>query len=224
MSRGSANSSEGSGRGSGRESTPARPADSDRGAESTSKPDSAAQPDLGTDAQRANGAQLYAKFCSQCHGDAGDGKGPAAPMLEPLPRDFTSGKYKIRTTPSGAPPTQQDLESIIRKGMPYTAMPGWPQLTDAQVRDLAYHLKTYTPDFGNAEALQDPIEIPSPPGWTEESAAAGRAVYEGNGCVGCHGNPKSGSRQSGAPIRAAYVKKWSCARKPCVPGHSCPAS
>ena len=46
----------------------------------------AAQPELGTDAQRANGAALYGKLCSQCHGDKGDGKGPAAPLLEPLPR------------------------------------------------------------------------------------------------------------------------------------------
>jgi mono/diheme cytochrome c family protein len=180
-------------------------------------PAAAAAPELGTDAQRANGARLYAKFCSQCHGDQGDGKGPAAPMLQPLPRDFTGGKYKIRTTPSGTLPTQSDLESIIRKGMPYTAMPGWPQLSDGEIRDLAYHLKTYAPDFGSAEANADPIEIPSPPAWSEESAAEGRKVYEGNGCLGCHGNLGRGDGTSaptlkddwGHPIRAAdLTKRW----------------
>ena len=46
----------------------------------------------GTDAQRAAGKQLYLKFCSQCHGENGDGEGYAAPHLLPRPRNFTSGK------------------------------------------------------------------------------------------------------------------------------------
>lgn len=177
----------------------------------------AAQPDLGTDAQRASGAKLYGKLCSQCHGDKGDGQGPAAPMLQPLPRDFTAGKYKIRTTPSGTLPTQQDLESIIRKGMPYTAMPAWPQLSDDEVRDLAYHVKTFYADFGSAEASGGPIEIPKAPAWSKESAEAGRKVYEGNGCLGCHGNLGRGNGTSaptlkddwGHPIRAADLSmRW----------------
>ena len=48
--------------------------------------------------------------------------------LLPRPRDFTSGKFKIRTTPSGALPTDDDLRHIIREGMPYTSMPAWRQL------------------------------------------------------------------------------------------------
>ena len=55
--------------------------------------------DMGTEQQRADGKQLYDKYCAQCHGDAGDGKGHATPRLKPEPRDFTSGKYKFRTTP-----------------------------------------------------------------------------------------------------------------------------
>ena len=41
-------------------------------------------PDLGTDAQRASGKQLYAKYCAQCHGEKGDGEGYATPA--PLPQ------------------------------------------------------------------------------------------------------------------------------------------
>ena len=78
--------------------------------------------DVGSDAQREAGKKLYEVNCSQCHGEKGDGQGIAAPFVLPKPRDFTSGKFKIRTTPSGSLPTTQDLKSIIRNGMPYTAM------------------------------------------------------------------------------------------------------
>jgi Cytochrome C oxidase, cbb3-type, subunit III len=86
----------------------------------------AAAPDVGTEAQRTSGKQLYLKNCSQCHGEKGDGEGYAAPHLRPRPRNFTSGKFKIRTTPSGALPTHDDLVNIIRRGMPYTSMPRGP--------------------------------------------------------------------------------------------------
>ena len=48
----------------------------------------AAAQDLGTDAQRESGKQLYLKFCAQCHGDKGDGEGYATPHLNPKPREL----------------------------------------------------------------------------------------------------------------------------------------
>jgi mono/diheme cytochrome c family protein len=48
-------------------------------------------PDLGTEAQRESGKKLYLKYCSQCHGETGDGEGYATPPLLPNPRNFTSG-------------------------------------------------------------------------------------------------------------------------------------
>ena len=77
----------------------------------------AAAPDVGTESQRESGKQLYLKYCSQCHGEKGDGEGYAAVHLRPRPRNFTTGKFKIRTTPNGALPTHQDLVNIIRRGM-----------------------------------------------------------------------------------------------------------
>ena len=73
--------------------------------------------DVGTDAQRESGKNLYGKYCAQCHGDKGDGEGYATSHLSPRPRNFTSGKFKVRTTPNGALPTHQDLVNIIRRGM-----------------------------------------------------------------------------------------------------------
>ena len=145
-------------------------------------------PDIGTEAQRESGKVLYLKYCAQCHGDKGDGEGYATVHLFPRPRDFTSGRFKVRTTPNGALPTHQDLVNIIRRGMPYTSMPAWPTLSDQEVSDLAYFLTTFSPDFTNPERIAQPVELPGGPAATAESIALGKKLYEETGCLKCHGN------------------------------------
>ena len=170
-------------------------------------------PDLGTDAQRESGKTLYAKYCVQCHGEKGDGDGYATQHLFPRPRDFTTGKFKVRTTPNGALPTHQDLINIIRRGMPYTSMPGWPTLSDSEVSDLAYYIKTFSPDFAVAENVPTPMELPSGPAATSESIELGKKAYEENGCLKCHGTLGRGDGPSaptliddmGRAIRAANL-------------------
>ncbi|HVS15178.1 MAG TPA: c-type cytochrome [Thermoanaerobaculia bacterium] len=177
----------------------------------------AAEPDLGTEQQRESGRTLYVKYCSQCHGESGDGVGPATGRVKPAPRDFTSGKYKFRTTPSGSMPTTEDLRRVIRDGLPYTSMPGWPRFSEQQITALAYYIKTFSPNFENPNMLRDPIEIPSPPSSDEESIARGRQVYEEQGCAACHGEHGRGDGQSaptlqdewGSHIRAAdLTQRW----------------
>ena len=170
-------------------------------------------PDLGTDAQRESGKTLYAKYCVQCHGEKGDGEGYATQHLIPRPRDFTTGKFKVRTTPNGALPTHQDLVDIIRRGMPYTSMPDWRGLSDSELSDLAYYLKTFSPDFAVAENIPKPMELPSGPAATSESIELGKKAYEENGCLKCHGTLGRGDGPSastladdlGHPIRAANL-------------------
>ena len=174
-------------------------------------------PDLGTDAQRESGKKLYLKFCSQCHGDNGDGEGYATPHLNPKPRNFTTGKYKIRTTPTGALPTQQDLVNIIRRGMPYTSMPAWPSLSDQEVSDLAYFLKTFSPEFAKPDTVPQAVSMPSAPKATKESIELGKKLYEETGCIKCHGTLGRGDGPSaatlvddgGQPIRPAdLAQSW----------------
>ena len=152
--------------------------------------------DVGTDAQREAGKQLYLKLCSQCHGDNGDGEGYAAPHLLPKPRNFTSGKYKIRSTPTGALPTHQDLVNVIRRGMPYTSMPAWPALTDQEVANLAYFITTFSPDFAQPDKAPKALDLPSAPGVTKESVELGKKLYEETGCVKCHGTAGRGDGPS----------------------------
>jgi cytochrome c oxidase cbb3-type subunit 2 len=174
-------------------------------------------PDLGTDAQRDSGKQLYLKYCAQCHGEKGDGEGYATPHLLPKPRNFTTGKFKIRTTPSGALPSHQDLVNVIRRGMPYTSMPGWPNLSDQEVSNLAYFITTFSPDFSNPEYVPKPVALPSGPSASNETIQLGKKLYEEAGCIKCHGTVGRGDGPSaptlkddtGQPIRPAdLTQPW----------------
>jgi cytochrome c len=174
-------------------------------------------PDVGTGAQRESGKKLYLQYCSQCHGENGDGEGYAAPHLRPRPRNFTTGKFKVRTTPNGALPTHQDLVNIIRRGMPYTSMPAWPTLSDPEVSDLAYFITSFSPDFSNPENGPQPVALPSTPTATKESIELGKKLYEESGCVKCHGTLGRGDGPSaptlmddwGHPILAAdLAQSW----------------
>jgi mono/diheme cytochrome c family protein len=171
--------------------------------------------DVGSEAQRASGKKLYLQYCSQCHGDKGDGEGYAAPHLYPRPRNFTTAKFKVRTTPNGALPTHQDLVNIIKRGMPYTSMPAWPVLSDQQVSDLAHFVTTFSPDFTNRENVPQPMSFPSAPTTTSQSIELGKKLYADTGCLKCHGNLGRGDGPSaptltddfGQPIRAANLSQ-----------------
>ena len=177
----------------------------------------AAQVDLGTEEQRAAGKVVYDQYCGQCHGDTGDGSGYATLRVKPKPRDFTSGKYKFRTTPNGMLPTDDDLRRAIEVGLPYTSMPGWPNLTSTEIDNVIYYIKSFSPDFENPDRYGEPIDIPRPLESTEESIAHGRQLYEEQACGACHGDVGRGDGLSaptlvddaGDQIKAAdLTQRW----------------
>jgi len=156
--------------------------------------------DVGTEAQRESGKQLYLKFCSQCHGEKGDGEGYATPHLNPRPRNFTTGKFKVRTTPNGALPAHQDIVNIIRRGMPYTSMPAFTAFSDQEVSDLAYFLTTFSAEFANPENAPQAVPLPSAPKVSNESIELGKKLYVETGCVKCHGTLGRGDGPSGPTL------------------------
>ena len=52
------------------------------------------------------GPQLFGRDCAACHGENGDGNGPAARFLYPKPRNFREGQFRLVTTTNGSPRTR----------------------------------------------------------------------------------------------------------------------
>ncbi|MCP4319190.1 MAG: c-type cytochrome [Hyphomicrobiales bacterium] len=140
-----------------------------------------------------NGEVIYAKRCQQCHGEEGDGLGPAAERLNPPPRDFTLGLYKIKSSAFEEDfPNDDDLLRMVRDGMPGTAMPGWSDLlTDQEIRDVVAYIKIF------AEIEEEPeqqIDFGTQVASSAESIAAGKELYHADDrCSECHGNDGKGN-------------------------------
>ncbi|MBX3422813.1 MAG: cytochrome c [Pirellulaceae bacterium] len=100
---------------------------------------------------------LYRKHCVRCHGLTGDGRGAAARMLAPYPRDFRMGKFKFKSTPIGTKPTRADLARTLRQGIPGTSMPAFDLLKGEDIEALVDYV-IYLSVRGQTErALLDEI-------------------------------------------------------------------
>ena len=130
------------------------------------------------------GKAMYERKCALCHGVKGDGKGPAADLLDPKPRDFTAGVYKIRTT-ANKTPSDQDLFRIITEGMPGTSMPPWDVLPEKDRWNMVAYLKTFAAEkFKEAPKKLDlPKEVAS----SDVSIKRGKEMFEAIECHKCHG-------------------------------------
>ncbi|MCP5038662.1 MAG: c-type cytochrome [Rhodobacteraceae bacterium] len=133
------------------------------------------------------GEEIYIKRCLQCHGEDGDGLGPAAERLNPPPRDFSLGLYKFVTSGFDADmPNDGDMIRMITDGMPGTAMPGWgDMLSEQDILDVLVYIKYFAELEDEPETQTDfGVQVASSP----ESIAAGRVLFEENDrCTECHG-------------------------------------
>ncbi len=133
------------------------------------------------------GEAIYQTRCLQCHGDEGDGLGPAAERLNPPPRDFTLGLYKFITSAFDADlPNDGDIIRMIRDGMPGTAMPGWGDLLSEQdILDVTAFIKVFAELEGAPEGQIDHgAQVPTSP---ESIAAGDRLFHASERCSECHG-------------------------------------
>lgn len=87
--------------------------------------------------QRAQ--ELYEQQCATCHGSQGMGDGPAAYLLSPSPRDFSSGRFRLVSTVNGVP-THDDVVATLKRGMPGSAMPPWDWMSAEDIDLLADHV------------------------------------------------------------------------------------
>ena len=143
---------------------------------------------------------LYESNCAVCHGINGDGNGHAAHMFLMRPRDFRTGIFKLRATPSDSLPTDEDLLWSITNGLRWTGMIGRPDLNESERRALVQYIKTFSQRFAT-ERPTSPIVIPQAPPKTSELVALGKSLYVDAGCDSCHGARGAGDGPSAKDLK-----------------------
>lgn len=117
------------------------------------------------------GKAVFRTHCLACHGEKGDGTGPAGAALNPKPRNFTDLAFMRKEKPG-------ELFERLSEGM--GAMPAWKDTLSETER---WNALFYEWDFAtSAEKVQQ-----------------GRAVYA-RACASCHGADGKGDGPGGAAL------------------------
>jgi len=143
----------------------------------------------------AAGKKIYSERCLPCHGEKGASDGAAAVYLDPRPRDFTLGSFKMKTTIGEAPPTEEDHFRIVTRGIPGTAMPSWKALLSEEQRwQVIYYERTFSPEFDKAASAKT-VSVGTPPQSSPERIKKGNDIFHDSakaGCFVCHGQDGRG--------------------------------
>ena len=154
------------------------------------------------------GWQSYMRYCYACHGEKGDGKGPASYSLRPPPRDFTKGIFKFaRMRSSDDFPSDADLVRIVKGGLHGTAMLPW-DIPEEELGRVLNYIKSFSPltedgeqthtgsrwekikkKTGTVYPVLDEWEPEADPwvGKEQEAIASGKELYHFRAeCVNCH--------------------------------------
>ena len=142
------------------------------------------------------GYQSYMRYCYACHGEKGDGQGPAAYSLRPPPRDFTKGIFKFaRMRSSDDLPPDEDLVRIVKGGLHGSAMLPW-DVPDEELSRILQYIKTFAPQrWEKKKKSGEPIKTmepfaPEPDPWVgkeAEAIEAGKELYHLRAeCLNCH--------------------------------------
>ena len=146
------------------------------------------------------GKRIYLQNCAACHGEKGDGKGPEADRLKTKPRDFTTGKYKFRSTPSGSLPTDEDIFRSISQGVRTTSMLAQLHLSESERWAVTEYLKTFSQRF-KTQKPSNPVPIPAEPSPTRDLLTSGKRLYADAGCAECHGAEGKGDGPSAKELK-----------------------
>ncbi len=143
-----------------------------------------------TDAKMiARGKEIYTTSCAVCHGDTGDGKGPAGVALPLKPSDFRdkAGVAEMRDNywfwriSEGG-----QTEPFKSKG---SAMPPWKNSLSVEDR---WAVMAYQHTFSGHDGPHVPWEHP-------QSVAVGHDIFA-MACVACHGAAGKGDGSVGATL------------------------
>jgi mono/diheme cytochrome c family protein len=73
------------------------------------------------------GGELYARYCTSCHGDSGRGDGPVAHVLNPRPADLTQSTLSVAELIE-----RIDGQRVVMAHGP-RAMPVWGEIFSAEL-------------------------------------------------------------------------------------------
>jgi mono/diheme cytochrome c family protein len=164
----------------------------------------AEHPDV--DKAELHARMTYEMACIWCHGTRGRGDGSVAytmnPSRAPRPRNFTQGEFKFRSTPTGQPPTDEDLFRTITRGIP-GYMPAFGGLQWLERWMLVYYVKRFLPTELQAQTPQPITIVGQPLPATLESLTRGESLYRQAECWKCHGNEGRGDGPSAPTLEDA---------------------
>lgn len=98
------------------------------------------------------GRVIYVSYCAGCHGEAGDGRGPAKRFLNPPPMDFTQVQASGANTQPGQPgyrfsPRKNEVSPISQGAIYYAVLYGIPGSAMPQFKSQLESEKIW--DVGN---------------------------------------------------------------------------
>jgi mono/diheme cytochrome c family protein len=134
------------------------------------------------------GAEVFTRYCVQCHGVNGDGNGVAATYLIPRPRNYLAGVFKFTSTTYGSKPLRDDLLRTVRRGIRGTSMPAFPLFAPKDLEAVVDYVLALTrrgeleSKLADQAEFDDKIDEESLPGAITEilgkwDAARGQVVY-----------------------------------------------
>lgn len=131
---------------------------------------------------RSSGRRVYETYCIGCHGENGLGDGEAAIFLNPKPRNFVRGDYKYFHFGEPGPfPSDESLKVTIRNGLPGSAMPAFPLLTDQEIQDVATYIKSL-----REGGWEEPESTQVTTGGVPIEGETVEEIFANAGCGGCH--------------------------------------
>lgn len=84
----------------------------------------------------AKGRASYTTNCMTCHGERGDGNGPAGAYMNPKPRNLSKGAFKRGIKP-------EQVFSTVSDGLDGTSMAGYSHLSADERWGLVYFVLAF---------------------------------------------------------------------------------
>jgi cytochrome c oxidase cbb3-type subunit 2 len=89
-----------------------------------------------------DGAELFGRFCSPCHGATARGDGPVGRAIGKPAMDLLKESFWLVSWGAGAEPEPQALARVVKFGVPGTTMPGHETLSPQEIADVVAYLRS----------------------------------------------------------------------------------